>query len=335
MAKKACTIAIVNEKGGCGKSTTAVNLGAGLAQAGFRTCLVDLDQQCNSTANFAIDPDELPKEGKFSALDIYLQKKRAVDIQLPLEGRFGGNLTLIPGSRGLGSVHHRLEATMQAELAAKANSIIMADELREEHRIRLQRSLGSLDGECDFVLLDTPGDLGFLVTTALIAADYYMIPIFPSAYDLQGLDALTASIHKVRDRLNPKLKFLGVLFGRVDGRTRLDADIKKNLREHLGTEYIFETGISNSVKVREAPIHAETIFEYDPRDPTARQFKELTVEVAKKTGREMPVSETSVERVVEITPAAAPEAKVPTEAEAPTEAQGLNEEPAAREAGNG
>ena len=327
MAKKACTIAIVNEKGGCGKSTTAVNLAAGLAQAGFRTCLVDLDQQCNSTANFAIDPDELPREGKFSALDIYLQKKRAVDIQLPLPGRFEERLTLIPGSRGLGSVHHRLEATMQAELAAKANSIIMADELREEHRIRLQRSLGSLDGECDFILLDTPGDLGFLVTTALIAADYYMIPIFPSAYDLQGLDALTASIHKVRDRLNPNLNFLGVLFGRVDGRTRLDADIKKNLREHLGTEYVFEVGISNSVKVREAPIHAETIFEYDPRDPTARQFKELTAEVAKKTGRALPTLEASVERVVEIKPAAAPEAAV--------EAKGLSEEPVVREAENG
>ena len=331
MASRACTIAIVNEKGGCGKSTTAVNLGAGLAKAGYRTCLVDLDQQCNTTANFAIDPDELPKEGKFSALDMYLQKKRAVDIQLPLPGRFDDHLTLVPGSRGLGSVHHRLEATMQAELAAKANSIIMADELREEHRIRLKRSLGSLDGECDFVLLDTPGDLGFLVTTALIAADYYMIPIFPSAYDLQGLDALTASIHKVRDRLNPSLKFLGVLFGRVDGRTRLDADIKKNLREHLGTDYVFEASVSNSVKVREAPIHAETIFEYDPRDPTARQFSELTAEVARKTGRARPEVEESVEPVVEITPAPAPEAP----AEAPVEAQGLSEESAAREVGNG
>ena len=329
MAERTITIAIVNEKGGCGKSTTAVNLGAGLARAGYRTCLLDLDQQCNTTATFAIDPDELPKEGKFSALDIYLQKKRAVDIQLPIPDRFEGNLSLVPGSRGLGSVHHRLESTMNAELAEKSNSIIMADELREEHRVRLKRSLSSLEGDCNFVLLDTPGDLGFLVTTALIAADYYMIPIFPSAYDLQGLDALTASIHKVRDRLNPKLKFLGVLFGRVDGRTRLDADIKQNLQEHLGREHVFEASISNSVKVREAPIHAETIFEYDPRDTTARQFAELVAEVARKVGVQEPT--------VELTPVSPPVAAVQPEETpmASTEAGGSEEvEEAVREAGN-
>ena len=280
--RQTTTIAVVNEKGGCGKSTTSVNLAAGLALEGHPTCLVDLDQQVNTTQTFAIDPDELPKEGRFSALDIFLGKKRAIDIEIPFPDRFEGRLTLIPGSRGLGSVHHRLEATMQAELMEKSHSIIVADELRAEHRQRLKRSLGSLKGRRDFVILDTPGDLGFQVTTALIAADYYLIPVFPSGYDLQGLDALTASIAKVREKLNPSLKFLGVLFGRVDGRARLDADIKANLEEHLGREHVLQTIISNSVRVREAPLHNETIFEYDPTDKTAEQFKALTREVLDK-----------------------------------------------------
>ena len=282
------TIAIVNEKGGCGKSTTSVNLAAGLALSGHPTCLVDLDQQCNTTLTFAIDPDELPKEGRFSALDIFLGKKRAIDIEIPFPDRFDGRLALIPGSRGLGSVHHRLEATMQADLMEKSNSIIVADELRDEHRQRLKRSLGSLRGQRNFVILDTPGDLGFQVTTALIAADYYLIPVFPSGYDLQGLDALTASIAKVREKLNPDLQFLGVLFGRVDGRTRLDSDIKANLQEHLGREHVLESTISNSVRVREAPLHNETIFEYDPNDRTAAQFKSLTQELLAKLGERAP-----------------------------------------------
>ena len=306
------TIAIVNEKGGCGKTTTAVNLAAGLSLAGYSTCLADLDQQCNATTTFGIDPDELPKQGRFTVADAYVNKRRALDIEIPIVGeggraRLGGHLSLLPASRGMASLHHHLEATIQANLAGRSASIIAADELREEHRVRLKRSLESLRGHRRFVILDCPGDLGFEATTALIAADWYLIPVFPSGYDLQGLDALTTAISRVRERLNPKLRFLGVLFGRVDARTRLDSDIKRNLEEHLGSEYILETSISSSVRQREAPIHNKTIYEHDPSDNSAKQFVALTQEVLLRVG--------ALEPQVEIVPTPALSVPQPDDSE--------------------
>ena len=149
-------------------------------------------------------------------------------------------------------------------------------------RGRLSRSIESLHGQVDFVLIDTPPDLGFIMTTALISADYFIIPVFPSGYDLKGLETLMGTADKVQKRLNPALHLLGVVMGNVDNNARLDADIRQMLRRKFGEDRVFETSIGRSVKHREAPVYGRTVFEHAPSLPAAQQFTELSREVVKR-----------------------------------------------------
>ena len=196
-------IALANQKGGCGKTTSAVSLAAGIAQCGYRVCLVDVDSQCNATDSFGINRDELVREGKFTIADAFLVKKPATELLYDFGERFDGLLSLIPGHRGLGSVSARLDAQLQATVSNENYSELDGDDIKNEHRLRLKHSLDSLRGKFDVVILDTPPELGFLMTTSLIAADRYIIPVFPSGYDLKGLETLTRNVDKVQKRLNP------------------------------------------------------------------------------------------------------------------------------------
>lgn len=272
-------ITLANQKGGCGKTTTSVSLAAGLALEGYSVTIVDDDPQCNSTDSFSIDRDALLEEGHYSLADAYLGKKAAREIEYsPPDSSFGDKLSVVPGHRGLNTVHHRLEAQLNATVADENYSDLDADDIKNEHRSRLKQSLDSLRGHRDFVIIDTPPELGFLLTSALIASDWYIVPVFPGGYDLKGLETLWRNVEKVRSRFNPDLKLLGVLLGKFDARTKLDSDIRKMLIKKVGSDF-FETLIHDSVKHREATVYSKTIYEHADASQGAEQFHALTKEV--------------------------------------------------------
>jgi chromosome partitioning protein len=272
-------VTLANQKGGCGKTTASVSLAAALVQEGLSVCLVDADPQCNATDSYGIDRDQLGQEGRYTLADAYLSKLAARQIEHEFDPeRFDGRLTIVPGHRALGTVPHRLEAQLQATIANDQYSDLDADDIKNEHRQRLKVSLDSLRGKRDVVIIDTPPDLGFLMTTALIASDWYVIPVFPSGYDLKGLETLLRTVEKVRERYNPDLKLLGVLLGNYSARVRLDEDIQKMLSQKFGKDLVFSTVIHRSVKHREASIYGKTIFEHAGDQQAAEQFLSLARE---------------------------------------------------------
>jgi chromosome partitioning protein len=272
-------VALANQKGGCGKTTTAVSLTAGFAHEGYSATLIDVDPQCNATDSFGVDRDELAKAGRYTTADIYLGKKPAAEIEIAFPKRFQGEIGLVPSHRGLTSVPQRLESALQTQLAHEDSSELDADDLKDEHRERLKHSLNSLRGRRDVVFIDTPPDLGFLMTTALIAADFFIIPVFPSGYDLKGLETLMRTVEKIQKRFNPGLRLLGVLLGNYDTTAKLDSDIHNMLSRKFGKRLIFDVKINRSVKHREATVYGRTIFEHAPDGQPAAQFVELIREV--------------------------------------------------------
>lgn len=279
------TITLANQKGGCGKTTAAVSIASALAGRGLSVCVVDADPQCNATDTFGIDRDRLVHDGLYTLADAYLAKRPAREIEYDFEEeRFGGHLTVVPGHRALGTVSHRLDSQLQATIANDDYSDLDADDIKNEHRHRLKHSLESLRGVRDVIVVDTPPDLGFLMTSALIASDYYVIPVFPSGYDLKGLETLWRTVEKVRERYNPGLSLLGVLLGNFDARPKLDNDIQKMLTQKFGESVVFGTTIHRSVKHREASVYGKTIFEHAPEHPAAEQFRSLAGEILERLG---------------------------------------------------
>jgi len=279
------TVTLANQKGGCGKTTAAVSIAAALADQGLSVCVVDADPQCNATDTFGIDRDQLTHEGLYTLADAYLSKRAAREIEYEFDDdRFRGLLTVIPGHRALGTVPHRLDSQLQATVANDDYSDLDADDIKNEHRHRLKQSLESLRGVRDVIIIDTPPDLGFLMTTALIASDFYVIPVFPSGYDLKGLETLWRTVDKVRERYNPRLALLGVLLGNFDARPKLDNDIQRMLTQKFGADVVFGTTIHRSVKHREASVYGKTIFEHAPDHPAAEQFRALAQEILRRLG---------------------------------------------------
>lgn len=276
---KTQVLALVNQKGGCGKTSSTVSLAAAFANLGFKTCIVDTDPQCNATETFGVKLDQFAKDGKFTLADVYLTKKPASDVLIDFGERFGGNLFLIPGNRGLSSVYPRLEADLQRMIANEEASPLDADDVRSEQRLRLRKSIDSLRNNFDLVLIDTPPNLDFLMTTALIAADWFIIPVFPSGYDLSGLTTLTRTVEKVRSRYNPTLRLAGVLLGNYDRSASLDREIHELLKRKFGEQLVFKTAIGRSVRHREATLYQKTIFEHPEGGLQAEQYLELVREM--------------------------------------------------------
>jgi len=272
-------IALTNQKGGCGKTTTTVSLAAALVEEGMSVTVVDTDPQCNATDTFGIDRAQLTVERRFTLADAFLAKRPAREVEYDFGDRFYGRLTVMPGHKGIGTVSQRLEAQLQSAIANGERSDLDADHVKNEHRHRLRHCLDALRGERDVVLIDTPPDLGFLMTSALIASDWFIIPVFPSGYDLQGLETLIRNVQKVKQRYNPDLEILGVLLGNTDSRAKLDGDIQAMLVHMFGKELVFQTTISRSVKHREATVNGSTIFEHAGGQQSAEQFRTLAREV--------------------------------------------------------
>ena len=151
--------------------------------------------------------------------------------------------------------------------------------MRSEQRLRLKKSLDALRGKRDVVVIDTPPSLDFLMVSTLVAADWFIIPVFPSGYDLKGLELLMRTVNKVRERYNPGLRLAGVLLGNYDRTALLDREIHQMLKTRFGGEVVFNTTIGRSVRMRDATVRGQTIFELPEATAQAQQFLTLIQEM--------------------------------------------------------
>ena len=279
-------ICIANNKGGCGKTTTTTNTAVALAELGHRICVVGCDEQCNLEKGFGFDIDQHLKKSNRTVLDVFLNRWRAVDIAVPVTSsdgteRFKGRVHIISGHKQLSSTKRRLDAELTHAVSGPDTSELDEDDLKEEQRLRLKNSLDTLRGEFDVVLIDTPPNLEFLTTSSLIAADWLIIPVFPSGYDLDGLEKLQVMRRKVVERYNPDLRILGVLLGDKSATANLDDQIFGMLKDEFGPK-VFGTTIASSVRHRECTIIGQSIFELEPTHQGAHQFRHLAMDIVER-----------------------------------------------------
>jgi chromosome partitioning protein len=247
-------IAIANQKGGVGKTTTAINLSAALAMRGKKTLLVDLDPQGNSSITF-LDIRSLER----SMFDVLSDGTPLPDI---IKSSRVENLDLAPSRISLA----KLEAKLVGEI---------------DGHFRLKDRLATLDGRYDFVVIDTPPALGLITVNALVAATHLLIPVQSSYFALEGTDDLLETVEKIRSRPNPELKLLGAVITLHDRRTTLSRDVQKAIGEVFG-ERVFETTISKSIRLEESPAHRESIFTFAPQSSGAYEYYRLCEEVIER-----------------------------------------------------
>jgi chromosome partitioning protein len=234
--------ALANQKGGVGKTTTAINLAACLAEAGARSLVVDLDPQANATSGLGV---------RVEAASTYDLLDGARLAEVVTRTAFA-NLDLVPSRPDL--------AGAAVELAQ-----------RSDGESYLSQSLGGAREDYEFVFLDCPPSLGPLTVNALGAADQVLVPVQAEYYALEGLAQLVKSVELVRARLNPRLRIGGVLLTMVDGRTKLSAEVVAEVRRHFGAR-VFRTTIPRSVRLAEAPSHGLPAIVYDRRSAGADAY---------------------------------------------------------------
>ncbi|MEA2023285.1 MAG: AAA family ATPase [Actinomycetota bacterium] len=251
-------VAIANQKGGVGKSTTAINLGAGLAFQGERVLLVDLDPQGNTTSGLGIDRSAI----EYSTYDLLVEDVAIDDAIEPSSVR---DLFVVPATIELAGAEIELVSMFSRET-------------------RLGHALTPIAEDYDFVLVDCPPSLGLLTVNGLAAADEVLIPIQCEYYALEGVSQLMQNIQLVQRSLNPQLDIEGVVLTMYDGRTTLAADVVAQVREHFG-ETTYRTVIPRTVRLSEAPSYGEPIEAYDPMSRGAIAYRELAREFRRRHGR--------------------------------------------------
>jgi len=245
-------IAVTNQKGGVGKTTTSVNLAAGLAQSGKRVLLVDLDPQGNATMGSGIDKRKLTQSIYHVLLgEAEIQTVRAVSIS--------GNYDLIPANRDLAGAE-----------------VEMVD--LEQRETRLKSALAGLESAYDFILIDCPPSLNLLTVNGLCAAQAVLIPMQCEYYALEGLSDLVQTIKKVREHLNPQLQIEGLLRTMYDPRNTLAQQVSAQLQQHFG-EKVFRTVIPRNVRLAEAPSHGVPVLGLDKTSKGAQAYLALAGEM--------------------------------------------------------
>lgn len=244
--KKAIIVAIANQKGGVGKSTTAINLGAALAAADRRVLLVDLDPQGNTTSGLGVDRSTL----KYSIYDALLSDQMLEDMT---EATGVRNLFVVPATIDLAGAEIELVSVFSREN-------------------RLSAALDGVSDDYDYIFIDCPPSLGLLTVNGLSAADEVLIPIQCEYYALEGVSLLIRNVELVSQNLNSKVHVAGVLLTMYDGRTKLAADVAGQVREFFG-KTAYQTVIPRSVRLSEAPSYGEPIESFDPTSRGAIAYR--------------------------------------------------------------
>ncbi|MDD3480612.1 MAG: ParA family protein [Patescibacteria group bacterium] len=256
MAEK---IAIINQKGGVGKTTTAINLGTYLAKTGNRVLVLDLDPQGNSTSGLGYDQENL------SGCVYNVLIDGAPIHRIRKETEHHPKLHLAPSSINL--------AAAEVELVSQ---------LAREHK--LKKAIDEVTGDYDYIIIDNPPSLGLLTVNGLVAADKVLIPVQAEYYALEGLGQLLSTIKRVRVQLNPNLDLLGVLVTMYDKRNSLSREVHTELTQHFGN-HVFDTVIPRNVRLAEAPSYGKPISGYDKYSKGAQAYKSLAREVIDKCNK--------------------------------------------------
>lgn len=251
-------IAITNQKGGVGKTTTSVNLAAALAKMNYKVLLVDIDPQANATQGIGIDRD-------YVELSTYHVLTEEVGLDKVILHSYINNLDVVPGEIDLAGV--------DLELA----------NVKKGRETRLRDALNKVKNQYDFIFIDCPPALGLLTTNALTSCDSVLIPVQCEYYALEGLTQLLNTIKLTQSHFNRKLSIEGLLLTMLDQRTNLGLEVSQEVRKYFG-EKVYKTVIPRNIKLSEAPSAGISIFDYDKNSIGAIAYQELAKEVLKRNG---------------------------------------------------
>ena len=253
---------VANQKGGVGKTTSAVNVGAALAMGGLRTLIIDLDPQGNASTAFGIARDEV-----LGMYEVIIKEEPIRNVALKVPGYPA--LEIIPATQSL--------ANAEVELVP-----LVARETRLKKALTTYLAEAASRGErFDYVIIDCPPSLGLLTINALVAADELMIPIQCEYYSLEGLSLLLHTVTLIKEHLNPNLKLSTILLTMYDGRTRLANDVADEIRRHYPKELV-DIPIPRAVRVSEAPSYGQTVMTYDPGSNGADAYARIAREVGRR-----------------------------------------------------